>query len=70
MRTRLSLAFAAPTMAMLVSAPATAEAQSRGEGEWVMPRTAYGRPDLQGNWSNATLTPIQRPEGQDRILHP
>ncbi len=68
MRTRLSLAFAAPTMAMLVSAPATAEAQSRGEGEWVMPRTAYGRPDLQGNWSNATLTPIQRPEGQDRIL--
>jgi hypothetical protein len=25
------------------------------------PRTAWGDPDLQGFWSNATLTPLQRP---------
>jgi hypothetical protein len=25
------------------------------------PRTAWGDPDLQGTWSNATLTPLQRP---------
>ena len=36
--------------------------------QWVMPRTPDGRPDLQGNWSNATLTPIQRPEGSDPVL--
>ena len=30
--------------------------------EWSVPRTAHGYPDLQGNWSNATLTPIQREE--------
>ena len=28
-----------------------------------MPRTPAGHPDLQGNWSNATVTPIQRQEG-------
>lgn len=26
-----------------------------------LPRTADGRPDLQGIWTNATLTPLQRP---------
>ena len=25
--------------------------------QWVMPRTPDGHPDLQGNWSNATITP-------------
>lgn len=25
------------------------------------PRTSWGDPDLQGRWSNATLTPLQRP---------
>ena len=27
------------------------------------PRTADGHPDLQGFWTNATLTPLQRPQG-------
>lgn len=27
-----------------------------------IPRTPDGRPDLQGNWTNATLTPVERPE--------
>ena len=26
-----------------------------------VPRTSWGDPDLQGRWSNATLTPLQRP---------
>ncbi len=38
-------------------APASAQSSS---GQWVTPRTADGHPDLQGNWSNATLTPLQR----------
>lgn len=36
--------------------------------EWVLPRTEYGQPDLQGNWTNATLTGVQRPEGMDKVL--
>jgi hypothetical protein len=35
---------------------------------WVMPRTADGKPDLQGNWSNATLTPLERPQGQALVI--
>lgn len=30
--------------------------------EWEMPRTSSGHPDLQGVWTNATQTPLQRPE--------
>ena len=45
-----------------------AQAASSTSGEWVVPRTPDGRPDLQGNWSSATITPLQRPEGQDLVL--
>ena len=37
----------------------TAAAQSTN---WTVPRTAEGRPDLQGIWTNATLTPVERPD--------
>jgi len=51
-------------------APSSAAAQQPTSGgqQWVMPRTPDGRPDLQGNWSNATITPIQRPAGLGPIL--
>jgi hypothetical protein len=29
--------------------------------EWEMPRTPEGTPDMQGIWSNATQTPLERP---------
>ena len=29
--------------------------------KWTLPRTADGQPDLEGIWSNATLTPLERP---------
>lgn len=32
-----------------------------GQHAWTQPRTADGQPDLQGNWSNSTLTPLERP---------
>ncbi len=38
-------------------------AQEKPDPDWVVPRTPAGHPDLQGNWSNATVTPIQRQEG-------
>ena len=36
--------------------------------EWVAPRTPHGHPDLQGNWSNATLTPFERRSGQPAVM--
>ena len=45
-------------------------AQAQDGGAWVMPRTPDGHPDLQGNWTNGTITPIERPEGQERVLTP
>jgi hypothetical protein len=30
---------------------------------WTPPRTPDGKPDLQGIWNNATLTPLERPKG-------
>jgi hypothetical protein len=33
----------------------------RGGASAALPRTADGKPDLQGHWSNATLTPLERP---------
>ena len=35
---------------------------------WVMSRTPDGHPDLQGNWTNGTLTPVERPRGLPRAL--
>ena len=44
----------------------TAAAQTRASdtGNWEVPRTPDGHPDLQGNWTNVTLTPFQREEGK------
>ncbi len=30
---------------------------------WTVPRTPDGKPDLQGYWTNLTLTPLERPKG-------
>ena len=35
---------------------------SAAPGVWTAPRTGWGVPDLQGIWTNATLTPIERPD--------
>ncbi len=50
----------------------TAAAQSTASdaAEWQVPRTPHGHPDLQGNWTNATLTPVQRPQGLRAVLSP
>ena len=45
-------------LALLAIGSAAAAAQT---GDWVVPRTEHGHPDLQGNWTNATMTPLQRP---------
>ena len=43
-------------LAILVVVPSIVSAQT-----WKAPRTPDGRPDLQGVWTNASITPMERP---------
>jgi len=36
--------------------------------DWVVPRTANGHPDLQGSWTNVTVTPFLREEGKGPLF--
>ena len=54
MRTRI---LAAGIIAAAAAALAPLAAQTRS----AIPRAADGHPDLQGTWTNATITPIERP---------
>ena len=49
---------------LVVLLPAGAPGQSGAVGDWEMPRTSWGEPDLQGVWTSATLTPLERPGRQ------
>ena len=49
--------FLAFIFALLVSCLASAQTAAK----WVPPRTSFGQPDLQGIWTNATITPLERP---------
>ena len=49
---------------VLLAAPApgqTAKPAAKTTKTWMQPRTPDGQPDLQGYWTNATFTPLERP---------
>jgi len=50
---------------LLLGAPAFGQTSpakpSAAAKHWVAPRTPEGAPDLQGTWTNATITPFERP---------
>ena len=52
----------------LCIATAAAGLVSPASAQWVMPRTPDGHPDLQGNWTNQTITPVERPRNQPAVL--
>ncbi len=49
-----TISVAAIACALLAGVPAA------GQKTWTAPRTSDGKPDLQGIWNNATLTPLER----------
>jgi hypothetical protein len=53
---------------LVLAASASAQSRQSASGDWQMPKTEHGHPDLQGNWTNATLTPIERPSGRPAVL--
>ncbi len=65
--TLLLVVFCAAAAQGLMS-PAAAQAPTRDAAGWELPRTSYGDPDLQGNWTNVTLTPFEREEGRGPVF--
>jgi hypothetical protein len=53
--TACSLAIVVATLA------GAASAAEQTPKNWRVPRTADGQPDLQGTWTNSTITPLERP---------
>src|SRR5262245_3011224 len=48
-------------MVLLSALTSTGQGVAPASRNWKPPRTADGQPDLQGIWTNAMLTPLQRP---------
>jgi hypothetical protein len=48
-------------VAPLVPLPAALQAQTAPARTWTLSRTPDGQPELQGIWTMATFTPLERP---------
>ncbi len=54
-------------IALLLPSPLLAAAEV-GDVDWKTPRMSWGEPDLQGTWTNATITGLERPENLDELV--
>ncbi len=47
---------------------AVAAVQVARAADYAAPRTSFGAPDLQGLWTNATITTLERPDDIDELI--
>src|SRR3954471_9856660 len=66
------MTFRAAALAFVATTALAAAAQAAPPAAWKAPRTSFGQPDLQGVWTNATITPLSRPAkyGERAVLTP
>ncbi len=65
-----SLAACVSLAALPTTSPGLAQtqAQTQASKAWTLPRTPGGRPDLQGVWSNASITTLERPDRYPNLV--
>ena len=61
-------ATALPLAQQAPPAKGAAKPTAKPAARWVVPRTPDGKPDLQGNWTNETQTPLERMGAQGGTL--
>ena len=61
----VSIGVSAAVAAAVVCSAGSVAAQD----DYVVPRTLYGHPDLQGFWTNQTYTPLERPEDVTKAFY-
>jgi hypothetical protein len=61
-RTFGALAVAAGLATLTTVTTAGQAPAGKADKKWTVPRTPDGRPDLQGNWTNNSVTPLERPK--------
>jgi hypothetical protein len=57
----IAIVFFAARTATAQSTTAFDQGSTSSAKSWTLPRTPNGQPDLQGLWTNATITPLERP---------
>lgn len=65
-----SSAFVLAVSSLMLSSPVLGQSPdrfARWDPGYSPPTNEFGQPDLQGNWTNATSTPLQRRQGQEPI---
>ena len=67
---RLAALYMVVALTWLAPAGSAAQSQDAAVEDWTLSYTTWGDPDLQGVWSFATLTPLERPvtyAGRERL---